>query len=137
MNNEKARVCPVELAGSLDSKIRRWLQNPAKILAPFIKEGMKVLVLEKSSRVGGRDISFNLKNESPDEYQRLLRDSAYTWYVKSEPDLPELFSQAYLDGYTVEAGIHTLMVTEKGRTCMCLTYLGKPLTLYPAVSAGW
>jgi ubiquinone/menaquinone biosynthesis C-methylase UbiE len=43
MNNGKNRVCPVELANSLDSKIRRWLQNPQKILSPFVKEGMKVL----------------------------------------------------------------------------------------------
>ena len=43
MNEERNRVCPVELAGSLDNKIRKWFQNPNKILAPFIKEGMKVL----------------------------------------------------------------------------------------------
>lgn len=43
MENERNRVCPVELAHSLDSKIRKWLQNPRKILAPFIKEGMTVL----------------------------------------------------------------------------------------------
>ena len=40
---EKNRVCPVELADSLDSKVRRWLQDPAKILKPYIKEGMIVL----------------------------------------------------------------------------------------------
>ncbi len=39
----KNRVCPVEIADSLDSKIRKWLQNPTKILQPYIKEGMKVL----------------------------------------------------------------------------------------------
>ena len=43
MKDDKNRVCPVELAGSLDSKIRRWLQNPQKILSPYIKEGMTVL----------------------------------------------------------------------------------------------
>jgi len=43
MNNDRNRVCPVELANSLDSKIRRWLQNPQKILSPFVKKGMKVL----------------------------------------------------------------------------------------------
>jgi ubiquinone/menaquinone biosynthesis C-methylase UbiE len=37
------RVCPVELAGSLDNRIRRWLQDPQKILTPYIKEGMAVL----------------------------------------------------------------------------------------------
>ena len=43
MNNDRNRVCPVELANSLDSKIRGWLQNPQKILSPYVKEGMKVL----------------------------------------------------------------------------------------------
>jgi ubiquinone/menaquinone biosynthesis C-methylase UbiE len=43
MKEDRNRVCPVELANSLDSKIRRWLQNPQKILSPFVKEGMKVL----------------------------------------------------------------------------------------------
>jgi ubiquinone/menaquinone biosynthesis C-methylase UbiE len=43
MERDKNRVCPVELAGSLDNKIRKWFQNPQKILAPYIKEGMIVL----------------------------------------------------------------------------------------------
>ena len=43
MNNDKNRVCPVELANSLDSKVRRWLQNPQKILSPYIREGMTAL----------------------------------------------------------------------------------------------
>ena len=45
MNNENIRICPVERAGSLDSKIRRWVQNPNKILKHYIKEGMTVLEL--------------------------------------------------------------------------------------------
>jgi len=36
-------VCPVELSGTLDNSIRRWLQNPQKILKPYIAEGMTVL----------------------------------------------------------------------------------------------
>ncbi|WP_094227152.1 class I SAM-dependent methyltransferase [Methanolobus psychrotolerans] len=43
MSTENIRVCPVERAGSLDSRIRRWLQNPRKILGSYIKEGMDVL----------------------------------------------------------------------------------------------
>ncbi len=43
MDSKRNRVCPVELANSLDSKIRRWLQNPQKILSPYVKEGMTVL----------------------------------------------------------------------------------------------
>lgn len=45
MNAGKDRVCPVELSGSLDNKLRRWLQNPLKILSPFIETGMTVLDL--------------------------------------------------------------------------------------------
>ena len=33
-------ICSVEHAGSLDSRIRRWFQDPRKILAPFLREGM-------------------------------------------------------------------------------------------------
>ncbi len=43
MANEKNRVCPVILARGLDNRIRRWLQDPRKILGPYIKEGMTVL----------------------------------------------------------------------------------------------
>jgi ubiquinone/menaquinone biosynthesis C-methylase UbiE len=43
MDRERNRVCPVELANSLDSKIRKWLQNPQKILSPYVREGMTVL----------------------------------------------------------------------------------------------
>jgi ubiquinone/menaquinone biosynthesis C-methylase UbiE len=43
MANEKNRVCPVTMAGSLDNRIRRWVQDPRKILGPYIKEGMTVL----------------------------------------------------------------------------------------------
>ncbi|MFC1738030.1 class I SAM-dependent methyltransferase [Planctomycetota bacterium] len=45
VNDRSNRVCPVERAGSFDNKIRRWLQNPQKILRPYIEEGMTVLDL--------------------------------------------------------------------------------------------
>jgi ubiquinone/menaquinone biosynthesis C-methylase UbiE len=45
MDNARNRVCPVGLANSLDGKIRRWLQDPQKILSPFVREGMTVLDL--------------------------------------------------------------------------------------------
>lgn len=43
MDNQRNRVCPVERANSLDSRMRRWLQNPTTILAPYVKSGMTVL----------------------------------------------------------------------------------------------
>ena len=43
MDAERNRVCPVRLARSLDSRIRRWVQSPQKILAPYVRQGMTVL----------------------------------------------------------------------------------------------
>ena len=45
MSDGNKRVCPVERAGNLDNRIRRWLQNPHKIVGPYIEEGMTVLDL--------------------------------------------------------------------------------------------
>lgn len=45
MFGRKRRVCPVSHAGTLDNRLRRWLQDPEKILAPFLREGMTVLDL--------------------------------------------------------------------------------------------
>jgi len=44
-NKVHKRVCPAELAGSLDNSIRRVLQNPRKILQQYIAEGITVLDL--------------------------------------------------------------------------------------------
>ena len=43
MSGERKRICPVKRAGGLDNRIRRWLQNPKKILGAYIREGMTVL----------------------------------------------------------------------------------------------
>jgi ubiquinone/menaquinone biosynthesis C-methylase UbiE len=46
MNREKdIRVCPVEKAGGLDNSLRKFLQNPQRILSPYIHYGMTVLDL--------------------------------------------------------------------------------------------
>jgi ubiquinone/menaquinone biosynthesis C-methylase UbiE len=43
MSDRNNRVCPVERAGILDNRIRRWIQNPQKILKLYVEEGMTVL----------------------------------------------------------------------------------------------
>jgi ubiquinone/menaquinone biosynthesis C-methylase UbiE len=43
VSNRKNRICPLERAGGLDNRIRRWVQNPQKILGAYIEEGMTVL----------------------------------------------------------------------------------------------
>ena len=43
MNSEKRMVCPMRVAGLLDSKFRKLFHNPNSILKPFIKKNMTVL----------------------------------------------------------------------------------------------
>lgn len=43
MKRGNNRICPVERADHLDTRIRRWVQNPRKILEPYLIEGMTVL----------------------------------------------------------------------------------------------
>jgi ubiquinone/menaquinone biosynthesis C-methylase UbiE len=43
MSDKKTWVCPVGLAGGLEIRFRRWIQDPRKILGPYIKEGMTVM----------------------------------------------------------------------------------------------
>ena len=44
-DSSHGRVCPMERAGSLDNRFRRWLQSPSRILAPYVRERMTVLDL--------------------------------------------------------------------------------------------
>ena len=80
----KNRVCPVELAGSLDTRLRRWIQNPGKLLAPHIHEGMTVLdvgcgpgffTLDMARLVGssGRVIAADLQEGMLEKVGRKIR----------------------------------------------------------------
>lgn len=72
MKPDKRRVCPVERAGGLEIRFRRWLQDPRRILAPYLAEGMTALdvgcgpgffAVEMARRVGpaGRVIAADLQ----------------------------------------------------------------------------
>jgi len=43
VSDRSTRVCPVEEADRLDTRFRRWMQNPKRILKPYVEEGMTVL----------------------------------------------------------------------------------------------
>jgi len=68
----RKRVCPWWLGYVLASPLRRWLQDPAAIVAPYVREGMTVLepgpgmgffTLELARRVGpkGRVIAVDVQ----------------------------------------------------------------------------
>ncbi len=44
-HNHSSKVCPVERAGALDTRFRKIIHKPVKILSPYIKPGDKVLEL--------------------------------------------------------------------------------------------
>lgn len=80
------RVCPVELAGFLDGRIRRLFQNPYKIISPFVKEGMTVLdmgcgpgffTVPMAQRVGdtGRVFGCDLQQVMLDRVAAKMEDS--------------------------------------------------------------
>jgi ubiquinone/menaquinone biosynthesis C-methylase UbiE len=79
-------ICPIQLAGSLDTKIRRWFQNPQKILGPYVKEGMTVLdigcgpgffTLDMAQMVGenGRVIAADLQSGMLQKLKNKIRGS--------------------------------------------------------------
>ena len=45
MNENRSRICPVSLSGTLDNRFRRLFQDPVKILSPYVKDGMTALDL--------------------------------------------------------------------------------------------
>jgi ubiquinone/menaquinone biosynthesis C-methylase UbiE len=87
-SERKNRVCPVEHAGSLDNRIRGWLQNPRKILGPFVEEGMTVLdigcgpgffSIEMAEMVGpaGRVIASDLQEGMLDKVRDKIQGTRY------------------------------------------------------------
>ncbi len=87
-SERKNRVCPVEHAGSLDNRVRRWLQNPRKILRPFVEKGMTVLdigcgpgffSIEMAEMVGetGRVIASDLQEGMLDKVRDKIQGTRY------------------------------------------------------------
>lgn len=86
MDKDTGRVCPVAMAGSLDNRLRRWFQNPHKILHPFLREGMTALdigcgpgffAIPMAQLVGesGRVIAVDLQKGMLDRVRRKIAGS--------------------------------------------------------------
>ena len=99
MSNRNNRVCPVERAGGLDNRIRRLLQNPQKILRPYIEEGMTVLdvgcgpgffsidmarMVGKSGRVIASDLQEGMLQKLRDKIQGTELDERITLHKCEE-----------------------------------------------------
>ena len=88
MSDRSTRICPVERAGSLDNRVRRWLQNPRRIVGPYIEEGMVVLDLgcgpgffsiEMAEMVGesGRVIASDLQEGMLEKLREKIRGTEF------------------------------------------------------------
>ena len=87
MTGRATRICPAAHAGHLDSRLRRWLQNPDRILRPYIGPGMTVLevgcgpgffTVDMARLVGaaGRVVACDIQQEMLDILEGKLGGSA-------------------------------------------------------------
>ena len=101
MNAEnKHRICPVERAGVLDFGFRRLLQNPKKILKPYIKEGMTVLdlgcgpgffTMEMARLVGkaGKVVAADLQQGMLEKVKGKIRQPVFADIIELHQCLPD------------------------------------------------
>lgn len=99
-SNKKHRLCPVEKAGILDFAIRRLLQNPGKILQPYVKQGMTALdlgcgpgffTLEMARRVGdsGKVIAADLQAGMLEKLRAKIRNTSLAESIVFHQSQPE------------------------------------------------
>jgi phytoene dehydrogenase-like protein len=74
------------------------------------KDGRKVLLLERTDRVGGRAMSIKgeeISGRGAQWYKDLLA-TQYSYIADSSPDLDTLIKKRMLDGYTLDIGYHAI-----------------------------
>ncbi|MBN2027983.1 MAG: NAD(P)/FAD-dependent oxidoreductase [Actinobacteria bacterium] len=87
--------------------------STASLLA---REGMKVLVVEKEDRVGGRALSLRgeeVSERGADWYRGLL-GGQYSYLADCDPPLEEMAAGGLLDGYILDLGFHGVSVAGEG-----------------------
>ena len=99
MKEDKNRVFPAEKAGKLQSGWRRFLQNPMRILKPYVKEGMVVLDFgcgpgfftveaAKLAGINGKVIAVDIQQAMLDKLSEAVKDNEIRQRIilrKSEP----------------------------------------------------
>jgi phytoene dehydrogenase-like protein len=84
--------------------------------ALLAKEGMKVLLLEQTDRVGGRALSIKGEEISDNglQWYRDLLKTQYTYIAGSAPDMETIIRKRMLDGYTIDVGYHAISANGTG-----------------------
>lgn len=104
-----ARVCPWWLGYFLINPFRRWRQDPGKILAPHVREGMTVLepgpgmgffTLELAKRVGpaGRVIAIDIQIKMLEKLKRRAARHGVLERIETRLAAPESMAIGDLNG---------------------------------------
>jgi len=104
------------------------------------EEHKKVLILERSPKIGGRTISFRGEGiRQVSDFKRALGLSANAWYVagRTQPALSKIIKERLLDGYVLETGGRAGWFTNRGRVSYALAAFNKPSIFYPSVGFVW
>lgn len=107
------------------------------------KEGMKVLVVEKEDRVGGRALSLRgeeLREKGSAWYRRLLAGQ-YCWLAEARPGLEEMAGSGTLDGYVLDLGYHGVSVAGEGYFAHLRDLIGgygsRRVVIKPFLTGSW
>ncbi len=102
----------------------------ASVLA---KDGMKVVVLEREDRVGGRALSIDgseISDNGADWYREVL-SRHYCYLADSSPSIDEIVAGRLLDGYVIDLGYHGVPCGGLGYLGRLIDYLGLRVEINP------
>ncbi len=105
--------------------------------AVLAKDGLKVAILEREDRVGGRALSVRGEEISDNgaEWYRKVLGRHYCYLADSDPGIDEIVDKRMLDGYTIDLGYHCIPVGGKGYLGRMLDYMGVSLDITPCDTA--
>ena len=86
------------------------------VAALLAYEGRKVLLVEKSNRVGGRAKTLQGREilEHGEIWYRDMLGQQYCWLAKTTPSFDEIQNQKLLDGYQLDLGYHGVSLNGRG-----------------------
>ena len=101
--------------------------------AVLAKDGMKVAVLEREDRVGGRALSIEgseISDKGADWYREVL-GRHYCYLADASPSIDEIVERRMLDGYIIDLGYHGVPCAGRGYLGRLVDYLGVDVQINP------
>lgn len=101
--------------------------------AVLAKDGMKVAVLEREDRVGGRALSLEgseISDKGADWYRAVL-GRHYCYLAEASPSIEKIVEERMLDGYVIDLGYHGVPCAGQGYLGRLVDYLGVDVKINP------